>query len=190
MTTRSDPHLTSEERAFVVELLEQTRDDLLAVVEPLSEAQWNYRPSDEAWSIHLIVEHLGRVEISLLGQVELALGQTASENWSDGVGTKDTLIVESLQDRSERRDAPGRAVPTGRVDRTEALEEFGRCRARSLEFAVTTDAPLRAHHLEHHRVMYGALDAYQWLLYIPMHHQRHLSQIAEVRATPGFPDAG
>ena len=190
MTTRSDPHLTSEERAFVVELLERTRDDLLAVVEPLSEAQWNYRPSDEAWSIHLIVEHLGRVEISLLGQVELALGQTASENWSDGVGTKDTLIVESLQDRSERRDAPGRAVPPGRVDRTEALEEFGRCRARSLEFAVTTDAPLRAHHLEHHRVMYGALDAYQWLLYIPMHHQRHLSQIAEVRATPGFPDAG
>ena len=77
MTTRSDPHLTSEERAFVVERLERTRDDLLAVVEPLSEAQWNYRPSDEAWSIHLIVEHLGRVEISLLGQVELALGQTA-----------------------------------------------------------------------------------------------------------------
>ena len=147
MTTRSEPHLTSEERAFVVELLERTRDDLLAVVEPLSEAQWNYRPSDEAWSIHLIVEHLGRVEISLLGQVELALGQTASENWSDGVGTKDTLIVESLQDRSERRDAPGERVvaqrPRRRVGGTGRRGGAGPGGVRAVSRSV---ARVRGHH--------------------------------------------
>ncbi len=189
MTPRSDPRLTAEERAFVVELLERTRDDLLTVIDPLTDVQWDYRSSTDAWSIGLIVEHLGRVEASLLRQVERVLDQTASEDWANGVGAKDALIVESLQDRSERRDAPGHAVPTGGVARAEALAEFSRRRARSLEFATTTDAPLRAHHLDHHRPMYGALDAYQWLLYIPMHHQRHLAQIAEIRAAPGFPDA-
>tara|TARA_B100000029_G_scaffold130843_1_gene124464 strand:+ start:1257 stop:1829 length:573 start_codon:yes stop_codon:yes gene_type:complete len=190
VTDRSDPRLTGEERAHIVGLLEQTRDDLLRVVEPLTEAQWSFRPAPDAWSIGLIVEHLGRVEASLFGQVERALGEAASDDWADRVGAKDTLIVESLQDRSERRNAPGRAVPTGDVPRADAMHVFGQCRARSLEFAATTEAPLRAHHLEHHRPMYGALDAYQWLLYIPLHHQRHLSQIAEITAAPDFPAGG
>jgi hypothetical protein len=31
------------------------------------------------------------------------------------------------------------------------------------------------------------LNAYQWLIYLPLHTERHDKQIAEVKASPGYP---
>ena len=35
--------------------------------------------------------------------------------------------------------------------------------------------------------VFGTLNAYQWLIYIPLHNLRHEKQIAEVKATKGYP---
>ena len=35
--------------------------------------------------------------------------------------------------------------------------------------------------------IFKVLNAYQWLLYIPLHNLRHDQQIAEVKRTPGYP---
>ena len=35
--------------------------------------------------------------------------------------------------------------------------------------------------------MFGTLNAFQWLLYIPLHNQRHIEQIAEIQAAPDYP---
>jgi hypothetical protein len=48
-----------------------------------------------------------------------------------------------------------------------------------------TQRPLKAHTAPN--PFFGDLNAHQWLLYIPLHHLRHNQQIAEVKATPGFP---
>ena len=60
-------------------------------------------------------------------------------------------------------------------------------RAKSLKFIETTDLPLKAHTLDHPFPVFGTLNAYQWLIYIPLHNMRHDQQIAEVKASPGFP---
>ena len=80
-----------------------------------------------------------------------------------------------------------RVVPTGRGGREEALRGYRERRARSRSFAETTPDPLKAHTLDHHRPVFGTLNAYQWLLYIPLHNQRHIHQIAEIKAAPGYP---
>lgn len=187
--SRTDARMTDDERAKVVRLLEQTRDDFLAAVDSVTDAQWDFRPSADSWSIGSIAEHLGLVERRLFGQVERALGTPANQDWASGVGDKDGLVTTMLGDRGARRDAPAASVPSGTVGRAEALRIFGERRAVSLSFAQTTGRPLRAHTLDHHRALVGALDAYQWLLYIPLHHQRHLAQIADIKASPGYPAA-
>jgi hypothetical protein len=183
----TDSHVTDAERARVVTLLQQTRDDLLAALEPATDAQWSFRPGAHRWSIGLIAEHLGLVERRLFGQVELALEREANPGWQAATAGKDTLIDTMLRDRGTTRDAPKLVVPTGTVGRDEALRLFQERRARSLSFAKTTTDPMKAHTLDHHRPAYGTLNAYQWLLYIPLHTQRHIQQIAEIKALPGYP---
>jgi hypothetical protein len=49
----------------------------------------------------------------------------------------------------------------------------------------TTNADLRAHASPHWAVKEA--DAYQWLLYLSGHSERHTRQILEVKADPNFP---
>ena len=184
---RRDPCLTDTERSRVVRLLQQTRDDFLEAVESVTEAQWDFRPGPDRWSIGLIAEHLGLVEQGLFGRVERALATDAHPDGRSAVAGKDGLIETMLRDRGARRDAPERVVPTGDVEREAALRIYRERRARSLAFAETTADPLRAHTLDHHRPAFGTLDAYQWLLYIPLHNQRHIQQIEEIKAATGYP---
>ena len=79
----TDPQLslTDSERVRVVRLLQQTRDDFLAAVEPVTDAEWGFRPGPDRWSIGLIAEHLGLVERGLFGRVERALEADANPDW-------------------------------------------------------------------------------------------------------------
>jgi hypothetical protein len=59
-----------------------------------------------------------------------------------------------------------------------------RSRARTLEFLKTNDG-LRAHAAD--SPLGKKLDAYQWVLYISAHSQRHTKQLKEVMADANFP---
>jgi len=50
-----------------------------------------------------------------------------------------------------------------------------------------TQDDLRGHSIEH--PLLNQLDAYQWILLIAAHSERHTAQIEEVKASPGFPGA-
>ncbi len=181
--------LTETERAHVTQFLKRTRDDFLTAVEPLSLDQWAFQPGPDRWSIGLIAEHLGLVELRLFGQVERVLREPPNTNWESASGGKDALIATMLGNRETPRVALEPVIPTGAVDRAAALGVFQERRAHTLAFAETTRESLKSHTLDHHRPAFGTLNAHQWLLYIPLHHQRHLDQIDEVKAAPGFPPA-
>jgi hypothetical protein len=51
-----------------------------------------------------------------------------------------------------------------------------------LQYARTTAEDLRSHVVERE-----GSDAYQWLLLISSHEQRHILQIREIKANPKFP---
>ena len=180
-------YLTDEERAQMVSLLRQTYDQVLAAVQPLNASQWGFRPGLDRWSIALITEHLGVVEASLFRQVERALKTEPNRSWFLDTHGKDERIVRLLADRSDKRDAPPAVVPTGNVDKEVALRVFFERRAQSIAFAETTAEPLKAHTLDHHRAEVGTINAYQWLLYIPLHTRRHLNQIGEIQTVSGYP---
>lgn len=182
-----DPHITDDERARVVRLLNESRDALLAAVQPLSEAQWTFKPRPDRWSIGEIVEHLGLVERGLFSRVEQAVAAPADAEWATSTAGKTALLERLLVDRSVPRDAPERVVPTGTVGRDDALRIYNERRARSLTFAEENRDPLKAHTADHHRPVYGTLNAYQWLLYIPLHNLRHIQQIDEIKTLDRFP---
>ena len=182
--------MTEEERQHVVKLLRESSDGLLALVGPMTDAQWTYREQDGRWSVGELVEHLGIVERNLFDQVTGALDEPANTNWREATAGKTELIERMLLDRSQTREAPESARPTGTVLRADALQRYRDRRATSLAFAMETTASLAEHTRDHRRPVYGTLNAYQWLLYIPLHNLRHNQQIAEIASSSGFETLG
>jgi hypothetical protein len=102
------------------------------------------------------------------------------DRWSIGE------IERVMLDRSHKATAPESIRPTG-ITRAQVIERFKAVRAQTLKFAQETDVPLKEFTSEHPFPVFNTLNAYDWLIYIPLHNMRHDLQIAEVKASPGYP---
>lgn len=95
------------------------------------------------------------------------------------------MILKAIPDRSKKAQAPEPLVPTNRYGSGEAARKhFDESRTQTIQFLKTHD-DLRAHALD--SPLGKKLDAYEWVLFIAAHSERHTKQIAEVKADPNFP---
>jgi uncharacterized damage-inducible protein DinB len=181
------PKLTAEERAKVIKSLVDSQKELLDAVENLSDAQWNYKPSPFKWSVGEVAEHIVLSEDLLFGAVERALASKPDPEWESKTQGKIEVLERILPTRVGRAQAPESIRPQAKMTRAEIMARFKESRAKTLKFAEQTDLPLKAHTVEHPFKIFSTLNAYQWLSYIPLHNIRHNKQIAEVKASNGFP---
>jgi len=150
----------------------------------LSAEQRSFRTASDRWSIADCVEHLAIVENNILKSIETHLERPAAPETS--TAGKDELILNNVPNRSIRVKGPDAVMPVGRwPDFDDLLREFEAARHRTLGFAETAEADLRAHAFPH--PFLGPLDCHQWLLFLATHCERHVRQIEEVKSDPAFP---
>jgi hypothetical protein len=91
-----------------------------------------------------------------------------------------------IPDRSQKAQAPEPLKPTNRFGSAQgSLKHFEETRATTENFLKDTP-DLRGHAVD--SPMGGAkVDAYEWVLFIAAHSERHTKQIEEVKANPNFP---
>jgi len=170
--------MTADERKFVVGELRASEARLMDVVRGVTAAQANFKPAPERWSIAEVLEHLVVWESFMLGAIQGALNSAAAPEKQAEVAGKDALVLGLAGSRDKPLKAREAAQPARRWnDVDEMLAEFRARRARTIEFAETTQADLRSHFFAH--VTFGDLDCYQWLVAMGQHTQRHVEQIAE-----------
>ena len=174
--------MTSEERAYVAQLLKDSLTEYLRHIESVSEAQWNWKSVPDRWSIGETSEHIMLNEAFLFGVIQRALQSPPDPDWQSKTAGKSELLERWMPDRSRKAIAPDPVRPKG-ISKKEVIRQFEQLRAQTLHFAQTTQLPLKAHTREHPFPIFGTLNAYQWLLYIPLHHKRHNQQIAVVTLT-------
>jgi hypothetical protein len=179
-----DPAMTRVERAELVDLLNKSRVEFLAAVDGLTDQQWSFKPGPDRWSIAEVAEHIVLSEAQLFETATKSLSGPADEKWSATVG-KTEMLRRALPNRSTKVDAPAEIRPKGGIARDQLMARFKEQRARVLGYAEQTEAPLKAHTSPN--PFFGALNAHQWLLYIPLHNMRHDLQIAEVKTSPDYP---
>lgn len=178
--------LSAEELQRATAHLEQKRAAFIASLKGLSEAQWNFKPAPTRWSVAEVAEHIAAAEDLLRGNVTDQVLQAPARTEPADVKALDDLVLTVIADRTHKAQAPEPLVPTrrfGGVPKT--VEHFTESRAKTL--AVLTDQAndLRAHAVD--SPLGKPLDAYQWLLFISAHCERHTKQIEEVKADPNFP---
>ncbi|MEK7752131.1 MAG: DinB family protein [Acidobacteriota bacterium] len=172
--------LTALERQRLVAHLEMTGSWLAGEVSGLSPAQLRFRPAPGAWSIIEVVEHLVVAEPIYWQDLRKAMQAPPSSRKRTGT---DAEVLWYGIDRTQPQKAVAAEESTGQLrDLGAGLDAFGKLRARMLDYARTTNDDLRSHVVEREQS-----DAYQWLLLISTHAQRHILQIREIKADPKFP---
>ncbi|HKE04677.1 MAG TPA: DinB family protein [Blastocatellia bacterium] len=182
-----DPNMTAEERAKVIKLLNESHKQTLDLMEGLSEEQLKFKPAPEKWSVLEVAEHIYLAEGLLFGAVEGALAAKQNPEWETKTKGKTEFLERVMVSRDRKATAPESIVPTGKLTRDEVIAKLKASRAKTLKFAEDTKLPLKAHTLDHPFPVFNTLNAYQWLIYIPLHNIRHNKQIEEVKADPNFP---
>jgi hypothetical protein len=178
--------MTAEERAHVVRLLQESETEYLSCIKDVSEAQWNWKPAADRWSVGETAEHIVLAEIMLFGVMQRTIERPADADSATKTAGKNEVLEREMPDRSKKATAPERVRPQG-LSKGEVIRRFREVRANTVKFAEETQIPLKQYTGEHPFPIFKTLNAYQWLLYIPLHNRRHHQQIAEVKATPGYP---
>jgi uncharacterized damage-inducible protein DinB len=177
--------LTTADRDRAMQYLESTRQAVLDATAGLSEAQWNFKPAPDRWSVAEVVEHIAAAEDFLMGMVTSQVMKAPARPAGDDVKAIDDLVVAKIPDRSKKAQAPEPIRPTNRYGSPQAsLKHFTDARAQTEAFLKTHD-DLREHAID--SPMGKKLDGYEWVLFVAGHSERHTKQINEVKADPNFP---
>jgi hypothetical protein len=187
LTPMVDQTLSPAERDHAVAELGSSRKAFLEATSGLSEAQWNFKPAPDRWSIAECAEHIGVTEGFILNLItEQALKGPAEPEKRALVQGKDSSIMVTGVDRSTKFKAPESIQPTRRwATSGEITKNVLENRVRTIAFVNTTQEDLRDHFMDH--PVYKTLDTYQWILLLSAHMRRHTAQILEVKAEPNFP---
>ncbi len=179
--------MTSAERDQLIKDLKDSQAEFLHAVSALSDAQWKWKPAPERWSVGECAEHIMLAEGLLFAKANEAIKAPAVPDWEEKTKGKTELLLRVMAPRLGKATAPEDIVPSGTLDRKIVMVRFAEARGITLKFAESTSFPLKEHLAEHPFPIFNPLNAYQWVLYIPLHNMRHDKQIEEVKATAGFP---
>lgn len=178
--------LTNKERKEANSLLRSTAKDLMSEIKGLSEAQLTFKPAPDRWSIEECVKHIVTTENMLWQMTEAGIQQPANPDKRSEIKVTDEQAVKMVEDRSQKRQTTDQLKPENSPFKTmaDALAAFKTSRAKLEEYVRTTNDDLRDHVLT---LPFGSIDAYQMILFMAGHTNRHTQQIREVKGDPGFP---
>jgi len=176
--------LTQAERDRAIAELTASRQQFLDSVAGLSAAQWNFKPDEKTWSAAECAEHIAVSEDFIFGSiVKVMQGPTTPDKKS---AVTDEFILAAVVDRSHKFQAPEVLRPTHRfATPQEMVDHFKQSREHTIAYVRDTQDDLRGHFFDH--PVLKTMDAYQWILLISAHSQRHTAQLNEVKANANFP---
>lgn len=178
--------ISKKEKKSAAKFLKQTRKEVEDAVKGLSEAQLKFKPAADVWSVEECLKHIAMTEQALWGMADAVLKQPATPEKRSEIKWTDEDVIKRIEDRSTKVKTmdPMKPENTPFKSAAEALESFKQNRDKLIDYVKSTDADLRNHVMA---MPFGALDGYQFILFISAHSNRHMQQINEVKANPGFP---
>lgn len=176
--------VTQADKEKAAKYLDETREGVVAATKGLSEAQMKFKPAPDRWSVAETLEHITLVEDALFQNVTGNVMKAPAGAPDRDTAKIDSMVLDMVSDRTHKRQAAPQFVPTGRWTPAETLDHFQKSRAKTIEFLQST-SDLRAHAID--SPLGQQLDAYEWVLFMGAHSQRHTKQILEVKADPNFP---
>ncbi|WP_297795428.1 DinB family protein [uncultured Eudoraea sp.] len=182
---QSSTKLTDQERLRGALALIKTQARVLETINNLSEEQLNFKSSPESWSISECVEHLAISENAFDQMLKESLKTPADPSRRAEVKMTDDEVLAMITNRDTKVKTSEPFEPSGKFGSfEETLNAFKTKRVEHIVYMETTEDDLRNHYGQS---PFGTLDAYQLILFMSGHTERHVQQMEEVKADQNFP---
>ncbi len=183
---QAEPTISKKERKSAAAFLKDSEKNVMKALGNLSEEQLKYKPAPDQWSVQDCMMHIAASEKMLWGMVDQALKAAANPDKRAEIKWSDEQVMKNLEDRSTKVKtfAPLEPQNTGFRTVDEAVASFRENRGKLIDYVKSTQADLRNHVSA---LPVGSFDAYQMILFIGAHSNRHVLQMQEVMNNPGFP---
>ena len=173
--------------ADILSANEQAQERFIAAVSNTTEAQANFRHHENQWTIAEIVEHVSIVNDGFLRLTHKLLKE--AESAPKPPKTDLNLGHTSLDENGQQREpfqAPERVRPKGGVSIEDSLAKMRVALAGFADIQPRLEAVDLSDQVFPHPAL-GPFNAYQWMILLGEHEDRHRAQIERVKAASGFP---
>jgi uncharacterized damage-inducible protein DinB len=160
--------------------LDVTRKNLVQEITSLTADEFNGQPGKEMWSIAQVCHHLVLVEKT----TAKVIGWGVKESLSTNIERRK---VELILDRTKKIQAPKIVEPDEQpFDVQQMIDLLNDSRERLMSVLHTIgDKSLLTEKSVNHPA-FGELPLDQWVELIPLHEQRHIEQIKEIKSILGI----
>ena len=168
----------------LLDYLDIKRASVLEAASALPADRWTLRPAPDRWSVADVCWHLQRVETGVAKLIRKRTteareqGHPAEDADSSQLGALDG---RGITDRSIRIEAPPQVAPMETPSAETARRLLNESRVM-LRAAIADADGLALGRITHPHPVLGEIDLYQWILFVGLHEERHISQIAEAAA--------
>lgn len=174
--------LTSEERTFLINYLDETEQYLLHMLEEVDSKAWNYRIEADKWTIGECAEHILKTEQGILKTIlEKAKSENPDRTKKSAISENDQ-IIQIVNDRiTKQLKTIEKLEPSGDLNSKDAfVQAISVSRKKVKELISETELPLHWHYVQS---PLGEIDLYQYLLICAAHASRHTQQIEEIKTS-------
>src|SRR6266478_5190112 len=138
-TVASAQEVTQVEKDRALQYLESTKKGVLEATKGLSEAQWNFKPAPDRWSVAQVTEHIAAAEDFMREILKEKVMIAPSGEAGRDVKKTDEGVLAMVPDRTHKAQAPEPLVPTNRFGSPESsLKHFAESRATTEDFLKNT----------------------------------------------------
>jgi hypothetical protein len=184
--TIQDNSISKKERKHAVSMMKDTKGEVIKSIENLSEAQLNFRPAEDQWSVKDCIYHIAATEKGLWSMLESSMKAPATPEKRAEIKITDEDFVANMKNRSQKFKTREAMEPrnSGYNSIHEAMADFKASRQEHIKYLKTTTEDMRNHTVQ---MPFGTIDCYQLALMVAAHSNRHVQQIEEVKAHASFP---
>jgi len=175
---------TEDNRKFLLDNLQKTKNEIIASTENLTAKQWAFKEAPDKWSIGQVLEHLGLYERIFEQEADIMLS-TDAEPGLDSTALSDSAYLAWMNDPAPHT-AERNATPLGLMKGKDNLTFFLFGRESIIAFVKNTTYDLKGHYTfrwgkEKRRSIHALMVVHFG------HTSRHLRQIQRIKESAGFP---
>jgi DinB family protein len=164
----------------VLRLLDAERAALLAIVDRVPSARRTERPAPGRWSVAEILEHISRVDRSVVKMIAVGAAKPLTATPADLARAQFTpKRANAVRERATRVQAPEPVHPIGGQSIESALEQLASARG-SLKAAYLAASPTVLDGAVQPHPFLGPMTLRGWVEFTAHHDARHARQIAEI----------
>ncbi|MES2797366.1 MAG: DinB family protein [Bacteroidota bacterium] len=183
----AEGELTKAEKKMLSKHMKSSVKALSKSVKGLSDAQVNFKPDANSWSIKECVYHLALSEDNLWGWMQGLMATPANPEKRSLIKMTNEQLMAAVGSRDHK-------VKTGEAfepvkakwnNLQEALDYLKGKRAEHAGFIKNATSDMHNHVAEQSPV--GPIDAFQIIVLLSAHTDRHRKQLEEVKTVAGYP---